>query len=226
MNMYPTYAFMMPNGDLLGVVNPFAVSKNPALFMERANEYLKKAIEKRSNTQQIIFAELSFEEALKQAKRENKLVFIDAYTDNCQPCIMMERNVFTLDEVAQFYNTNFINISLNLGTLHTNLAERYNTYAYPTYLFIDGNGELKYRGEGYMEEDKFIELGKSAQKTRGIQFTQWSWKEILELAKKEDKPIFVDCYAVWCGPCKVMDAEVFTQPQVGDYFNSNFINVV
>lgn len=64
----------------------------------------------------------------------------------------------------------------------------------------------------------------SSDKTK-ILFIEGSWKEILELAVKENKPIFVDCYTVWCGPCKQLDAQVFTNPLVAEYFNSTFINV-
>lgn len=60
----------------------------------------------------------------------------------------------------------------------------------------------------------------------GIQFeTRLTWKEVVEKAKKENKHIFVDCYATWCGPCKKMSQDIFTQQEVGDYFNTNFINV-
>lgn len=54
---------------------------------------------------------------------------------------------------------------------------------------------------------------------------QPKWKGILKMAKKENKPIFVDAYTTWCGPCKVMDQEVFTNKNVADYFNENFISV-
>jgi len=59
----------------------------------------------------------------------------------------------------------------------------------------------------------------------GIQFTESSFSEILKLAKKEKKNIFFDAYASWCGPCKLLKKDVFTQTQVGDFFNKNFINV-
>jgi thioredoxin-related protein len=60
----------------------------------------------------------------------------------------------------------------------------------------------------------------------GIQFTEASgWKEILQKAKKENRYIFLDCYATWCGPCKYMAKEIFTKKEVGDYFNTKFINV-
>lgn len=48
---------------------------------------------------------------------------------------------------------------------------------------------------------------------------------ILLVAKKENKLVFLDCYATWCPPCKVWAKNIFTQKNVGDYFNSNFINV-
>lgn len=60
---------------------------------------------------------------------------------------------------------------------------------------------------------------------QGIQFEQGSWEEALALAQDQDKPIFVDAYASWCGPCKKMSRNVFTQSQVGDFFNENFVNI-
>lgn len=36
--------------------------------------------------------------------------------------------------------------------------------------------------------------------------------EILKKAKTERKAIMVDAYAVWCGPCKLMDRTTFTDP--------------
>ena len=58
---------------------------------------------------------------------------------------------------------------------------------------------------------------------QGIQFREGSWKEILEIAKKENKLVFVDNYTSWCGPCKKMVSEVFPLKEVGDFYNANFI---
>lgn len=65
---------------------------------------------------------------------------------------------------------------------------------------------------------------KTASRNEGVDFKEASLKELTALAAKEDKLLFVDVYAVWCGPCKYMASKVFTQPAAGDYFNAHFIN--
>lgn len=64
----------------------------------------------------------------------------------------------------------------------------------------------------------------SASAQQGVKFQDGTLKELLAKAGAENKYLFVDVYAVWCGPCKYMTGEVFTQPTVGEYFNKTFIN--
>ncbi len=59
---------------------------------------------------------------------------------------------------------------------------------------------------------------------QGIEF-QPSWEGTISKAKEENKLIFLDAYTVWCGPCKKMDRDVFSQKMIGDFFNKNFINI-
>lgn len=59
----------------------------------------------------------------------------------------------------------------------------------------------------------------------GIQFFEGTWDEALAMAKKENKLIFLDVYATWCGPCKVLKAKTFPDKEAGQYFNENFISV-
>lgn len=59
---------------------------------------------------------------------------------------------------------------------------------------------------------------------QGISFAHGSWSTVLQKAKNSGKFIFVDFYATWCGPCIQMSREVFTDPEVGDYFNKHFIS--
>jgi len=60
----------------------------------------------------------------------------------------------------------------------------------------------------------------------GINFVEnKSWKEVLAMAREKNKLIFLDAYASWCGPCKYLQRDVFTDEEVGKFFNDVFINV-
>lgn len=60
---------------------------------------------------------------------------------------------------------------------------------------------------------------------QGIQFEHSSWAEILDKARTQGKPIFLDAFTSWCGPCKKMSEEVFRDSSVGAFFNAKFVNV-
>lgn len=60
---------------------------------------------------------------------------------------------------------------------------------------------------------------------QGIKFFEGTFEEAQAEAKAQGKLIFMDAYAVWCGPCKMMTNSVFPLENVGDFFNANFINI-
>ena len=66
-------------------------------------------------------------------------------------------------------------------------------------------------------------LGRTQTEKRGIHFFSGSWKEALAKAKLENKALFFDAYASWCGPCKTMDSVVYTNPKTAAYFNEKYI---
>jgi len=71
----------------------------------------------------------------------------------------------------------------------------------------------------------FLFLTAGASNAQGIEFFEGTWPEAMAKAKAENKIIFVDAYAAWCGPCKRMAAQVFPDAKVGEFFNQNFINL-
>ena len=57
----------------------------------------------------------------------------------------------------------------------------------------------------------------------GIRFMHESLVKGLETASVLNKPIFIDCYTTWCGPCKYLSTSVFPDKKVGEFYNENFI---
>ena len=66
---------------------------------------------------------------------------------------------------------------------------------------------------------------KNVGNSKGVSFNHFPVEEALKKAAVNKQLIFIDVYAIWCGPCKELDAHVFSQAKVGDFINSNFIPV-
>lgn len=66
--------------------------------------------------------------------------------------------------------------------------------------------------------------GISIAQNRSIEFEHGTFAEVLAKAKKENKMIFIDCYTTWCGPCKWMAKNIFTNDTAADFYNKNFVN--
>jgi thiol:disulfide interchange protein len=58
-----------------------------------------------------------------------------------------------------------------------------------------------------------------------IHFIEDAWSEALKQAAAQHKYIFVDAYATWCGPCKMLKATTFKDAKVATFFNQNFVNI-
>jgi uncharacterized protein YyaL (SSP411 family) len=62
-------------------------------------------------------------------------------------------------------------------------------------------------------------------KKKAVEVNWYSWNDAYPSAKKDNKLILVDVYTSWCGWCKKMDRDVFSDPDVQKLLSDNFVNV-
>jgi len=118
---------------------------------------------------------LRWEQIKAKAKAENKYIFVDVFTTWCGPCKHMAKDVFPLKEVGDFFNANFINVKVQMDSTKNDseetkswyadarkIASNYEIKAYPTYLFLNSQGELVHRAVGSSIPPLFIAKGKDA----------------------------------------------------------------
>ncbi|TXH60888.1 MAG: DUF255 domain-containing protein [Bacteroidia bacterium] len=111
----------------------------------------------------IQFQKIDFAQAKEKAAQENKLIFLDGYTSWCAPCKWMEGNVFNKTEIAQYFNSKFVNIKVDCEVGEgIDIAKTYQIKSFPTYLFLDGKGTLIYRTQSKMEADLFLKEAEKA----------------------------------------------------------------
>ena len=116
----------------------------------------------------IKFMEENWSKALAEAKKQNKLVFLDAYTSWCGPCKMLKRNTFPDKAAGEFFNKNFINVALDMEKGDgLAVAATYQVRAYPTLIITDGDGKIITYSEGYVDAAQLIEFGKHGLSRKG-----------------------------------------------------------
>ncbi len=57
------------------------------------------------------------------------------------------------------------------------------------------------------------------------QINWMSFEDAVEAQKVTPKKIFVDAYTIWCGPCKLLDKNTFSNPDLVAYMNKNYYAV-
>ncbi len=114
----------------------------------------------KENADGIQFESGSWNEVLKLAKKENKLIFLDMYASWCGPCKLLKSRTFPNENVGTFFNKHFINYAIDAEKGEgAQLAGKYNITGYPTLLFVNGKGELIARTMGYHTPEQLLEVG-------------------------------------------------------------------
>jgi thiol-disulfide isomerase/thioredoxin len=155
-----------------------------------------------AQTKEIHFEKTTFAEIKAKAKKENKLIFIDAYTSWCGPCKWMAKEVFTNDTVADYFNSKFVNAKFDMEKGEgVEMAKTYSVQCYPNLLFIDGDGKLVHRGAGGQPAQSFIKLAEEAfnPEKRYSKYTEQY------ASKKSDPAFLLDYMAIMDRSCMPAD---------------------
>ena len=99
----------------------------------------------------------SYEQALKQARQEGKLVLAYLYTDWCGYCKQMEAETFTDKAVIDEMSDSYVWLKLNAETDEEGrqLQERFNITGYPGMILLDGQGQEMERISGFVPAEAF-----------------------------------------------------------------------
>jgi len=104
-----------------------------------------------------------WEAAFALAKTENKLVFVDIYTDWCTYCHKLDKEVYTNDELAKYFNENFINIKFDAETeVGYPLTIEYDVTGYPKLLFLTDKKTVFEAIDGFVPVEALMQYGKNA----------------------------------------------------------------
>jgi len=104
-----------------------------------------------------------FQEILDMAKAQDKLVFMDCYTSWCGPCKRLAATVFPDSAVGEFFNSIFVNTKFDMEKDEgITISSKYQIRAYPTLLWLDGDGNVKHKIVGGLDATGLIQNGKKA----------------------------------------------------------------
>ena len=112
---------------------------------------------------EISFIEQDWAKTQKLAKDSNKLIFIDLFATWCGPCKMLKSKTFKNKEVADYFNTNFINASIDVEKgVGVTLAEQYNVSMLPTLIIARQDGKPILFTTGYLDHNELMKFAKAA----------------------------------------------------------------
>lgn len=125
---------------------------------KEANQ-LKAFVYKLEHSNGIEFEKSTLADAMKKAKAQGKLLFVDCYTTWCGPCRQMSNQIFVQESVGAVFNKRFINIKVDMEQEEgRELGKKQGINAYPTLLFMDGDGNIVKKVVGGRSADTLLKI--------------------------------------------------------------------
>lgn len=161
------YDFMKDLHKLLGIAGLLFLSNIPVQAAGPGSPVKGLTVKTILAETGIKFTEVAWAQVVEQARAENKIIFLDAYTSWCGPCKLLQKNVFTRADVGAVFNKNFINVKVDMERGEgPQLARLFPIEAYPTLFFIEPSGKVIQKVIGYRSAEDLISIGKSVTKVQ------------------------------------------------------------
>lgn len=118
---------------------------------------------------------LSLDQVKEKAKKESKYIFLDLYATWCIPCKVMDSTVYVVDSVGMLMNDRFLSVRVQMDKTDKDndavkgwydaaagINKKYSIEGYPTFLFLDPNGEPVHKDMGAFPAGRFLQAARVA----------------------------------------------------------------
>lgn len=134
----------------------------------------------------------TFDAGFEEAKKNNKKIMLDVYTDWCGWCKRLDKDTYGNEKVIEYLNKEYIAIKLNAESnakinykdksyTETSLAQYFGVTGYPAIIFFDSDAEAINLLPGYVNAERFLPIIKYIGEDH---FKSMSWEEYQEKDKK------------------------------------------
>ncbi len=168
----------------------------------------------------------TLEQASAKAKAENKLIFLDCFTQWCGPCKKMARDIFPQEQVGAFMNPRFVNLKIDMESAYgAPLAKKLQIQAYPTFIIFNADAQEIGRFVGGCAAEDFIKNVEEKSKDNSSADLQKRWQS------GDRDPEFLKTYlttlnASYKGNEANDVAEAILDPQVETFANDSALSMI
>jgi thioredoxin-related protein len=192
---------------------------------------------------------MKFEDAVTASQKEPRKIFVDIYADWCGWCKVLDKDTFSDTGVIRILNKHYYPVKLDSESkeIHTvgdnkmsspelaaslAMVKANEGLGLPTMVIINERMQLEEVIQGFRKPDfmkeklSFFAFGANAALSSQKARVKWmKFEDAVTASQEEPRKIFVDIYADWCGWCKVLDRDTFSDTAVARILNGSYYPV-
>lgn len=125
--------------------------------------------QKAQQQSQVSFYAGSYDDFLREARKQNKVAILDFWASWCAPCQKLDKETFNDPEFAAYINQNFLVYKVNVDTFDgMEIANRFEVESFPTLIKLNSRGRFEKEWKGFFPPNYLKEMLSSASKSSPI----------------------------------------------------------